>query len=119
MKRVVAAILVLCVGGCGLTMTHGPDPRQPADQRPSCTETFDAPKRDAYGAVVGLVAILFGVVAIKAADNESVGVPLVVGGAVVTIGAYVSGGVGYYRVKRCKKAIETFDHRASNDHTME
>ena len=69
--------------------------------------------RDGYGAVVGLVFVLFGVIALKAADNESVGVPLIVGGATVTVGAYVSGGVGYYRVKRCKKAIEEFEKRSA------
>jgi hypothetical protein len=111
MTRMMAAFLAISVASCGLTMTRGPDPQQPPDQRPTCTETFDHSKRDGYGAVVGLVFVLFGVIALKAADNESVGVPLIVGGATVTVGAYISGGVGYFRVKRCQKAIEDFEQR--------
>jgi hypothetical protein len=53
-------------------MTKGPDPKTPPDQRPQCTETMTAPKRDAIGAVLGLVAIVFGGVALEA-DNETVG----------------------------------------------
>jgi hypothetical protein len=118
MRRLVAALLAICVAGCGLTMTSGPDPQRPADQRPVCTETFDASKRDGYGAVVGLALVLFGVIAVKAADNETVGVPLILGGATITVGAYISGGVGYFRVKRCKKAIEEFERRTQPTPTV-
>ncbi|HUS31697.1 MAG TPA: hypothetical protein VMZ53_24515 [Kofleriaceae bacterium] len=111
MIRVTALIVAMSVAGCGLTMTQGPNPSQPADQRPVCTETFAASRRDGVGAMVGLVAILFGTIAVKGADNTTVGVPLLVGGGVVIVGAYISGGVGYMRVKKCKKAIEAFERR--------
>lgn len=93
-------------------MTTGPDPNRPMDQRPVCTETMDAPKRDAFGAIGGFLTAVVGGVFWQAGDNETVGAPLVVGGLVIMAAAYASGGVGYYRVKRCKKAIEEFERRA-------
>jgi hypothetical protein len=111
MTRLMAAVLAVTVAGCGLTQTRGPDPRHPPDQRPTCTETFDAPKRDAYGAIAGFGSILVGLLFLKAGDNEQVGVPLIVGGAVLMAGSYASGGIGYFRVKRCRKAIADFERR--------
>ncbi|HUQ03749.1 MAG TPA: hypothetical protein VM261_14730 [Kofleriaceae bacterium] len=113
MRRAVAIMLVflLCTAGCGLTQTRGPDPRQPPDQRPDCTETMDAPRRDSMGAVLGFVTILVGLLFLKADDNDTVGAPLIVGGAVVMAGSYVSGGVGYFRVKRCQRAITDWERR--------
>lgn len=100
-------VLLVCAG-CGLTMTRGPDPRTPPDQRPVCTEAMTAPRRDAIGAVVGLVAIVFGAVALEA-ENETVGAPLLVGGLGAMVASYASGGIGYYRVKKCRAAIEVYD----------
>jgi hypothetical protein len=105
-----AAVVIVMLCGCGLTMTKGPDARQSPAERPRCTETMEAPKRDGIGAVIGLVAIVFGGVALEA-DNESVGAPLLIGGLATMVGAYASGGIGYYRVKKCKKAIADFDRR--------
>jgi hypothetical protein len=113
MTRVIAMVVAICVAGCGLTMTTGPDPRQPPDQRPVCTETMDAPKKDAIGAVVGLVAIVFGAVALDAGDNDTLGASLLIGGGALMIGSYVSGYVGYSRVKKCQKAIENFNYCAA------
>lgn len=107
--RVIAFVVALCVAGCGLTMTKGPDPRRPAAQRPVCTETFDAPKRDAIGAVLGLVAIVFGAVAVSVGDNATVGAPLLIGGGALMLGSYISGYVGYTRVKNCQKAVDAFE----------
>jgi hypothetical protein len=107
MKRLVV-VLALALVGCGLTMTRGPGDVA-SGQRPDCTETMDAPKRDAIGAVIGLVTILVGVLSIKRADNEFIGVPLVVIGGVVTAGFYASGGIGYYRVRSCRKAIAQYE----------
>lgn len=113
MTRVMALVLAVCVMGCGLTQTRGPDPRQPADQRPVCTETLDAPKRDSIGAALGFASILVGLLFVKADDNDAVGMPLIIGGAVVMAGSYASGGIGYFRVKRCQKAIVEYDRRVS------
>jgi hypothetical protein len=110
--RVIAIVVALCVAGCGLTMTKGPDPRQPIDQRPVCTETYAAPKKDGVVAVVGLVAIVFGAVAISAADNTTVGAPLLIGGGALMIGSYISGYVGYSRVKKCLRAVDAYEQRA-------
>jgi hypothetical protein len=110
MMRIVAALLVLTISACGLTMTTGPDPNRPPAERPRCTETYDASKRDGIGAVLGLVAVVFGGVALEA-DNETIGAPLLVGGLAVMLASYISGGIGYYRVKRCKKAIAEFEQR--------
>lgn len=77
-----------------------------------CTDTMDAPKRDAYGAIAGFLAAVVGGVFWQAGDDEEVGAPLVVGGLVIMAASYASGGVGYYRVKRCKKAIEEYERRA-------
>lgn len=112
MRRIVAAALVVFLAGCGLTMTRGPDPRRPADQRPDCTESFSAPLRDSIGAIAGLLAILTGVVFAKYSDsNDDVGPPLIVGGVVVAGASYASGAVGYYRVKKCRAAIKEFERR--------
>ncbi len=70
-----------------------------------------APRRDAFGALAGFLTILVGVLAVKAADNEEVGVPLIAGGGVVTVASYVSGGIGYFRVKKCRRAIAAFEQR--------
>ena len=110
--RVIAIVVALCMTGCGLTMTKGPDPFWPPDQRPQCTESYAAPKKDGIGAAVGLVAIVFGAVAINVGDNATVGAPLLIGGAVVMIGSYVSGYVGYTRVKKCRGAIDAYERRA-------
>jgi hypothetical protein len=112
MHRIVAAALVVSLSACGLTMTHGPARNRPMDRRPSCTESMDAPKRDAIGAVVGLFAILGGVVVLKYGDAK-VGAPLLVGGVVVTAGSYASGGIGYARVKKCRRAVAEFDARVT------
>jgi hypothetical protein len=103
-------VIVVALAGCGLTMTRGPGPTVPG-QRPVCTESMEAPKRDAIPAVLGFVTILVGALFIEAGDNPDAGVPVLVGGAGVMLGSYISGGVGYYRVKRCKKAIAEFERR--------
>jgi hypothetical protein len=113
MHRICAAALAVSLCACGLTMTHGPDPRRPADQRPSCTESMDAPKHDAIGAVIGLFAILGGVVVLKYGDAK-VGAPLLVGGVVVTAASYASGGIGYARIKKCRRAVAAFDARVQS-----
>lgn len=110
--KVVGALLV-CSLGCGLTMTRGPDPRTPPDQRPTCTETMTAPKRDGVAAFVGMFALFGGLIALEADGDEDVAKPLAIGGAVVMAAAYVSGGIGYFRVKRCRRAIADFDARAT------
>jgi hypothetical protein len=101
-------LLVLGLAGCGLTMTRGPGPTPPG-QRPVCTESMDAPARDAIPAVLGFVTILVGALFLEADDNTAVGVPLLAGGAGVMIGSYISGGVGYFRVKRCRRAVSDWE----------
>lgn len=106
-----AVLVIVCVAGCGLTMTRGPDPRAPPDQRPVCTETMDAPKRDSIGAVAGAISMLVGALFLKVGDDddEALGAGLLVGGGALFVGSYASGGVGYYRVKRCRRAIQTWE----------
>lgn len=110
MRHIIAVILAVTTG-CGLTMTRGPSASQRPDQRPDCTESFAAPKRDAYGAILGLVSIFFGVFFVKAGENDAIGAPLIVGGAIAMAGSYASGGIGYYRVKKCRGAIRDFERR--------
>lgn len=107
--------MALMMAGCGLTQTRGPDPRRPADQRPDCTESFAASKRDSIGAVAGFFTIVVGLLFYKVGDNEDTGVPLIIGGGVLMAGSYISGGVGYYRVKACRKAITDFENRSPTD----
>ena len=105
-------VIAICLlAGCGLTMTRGPGP--PTNQRPACTETMAAPKRDGIGAVLGLLTVVVGGLLLESSDpdNETVGGAVLVGGLAVMLGSYVSGGVGYYRVKRCQKAIRAFESR--------
>jgi hypothetical protein len=110
MRQAIAALLLTTLTGCGLTMTRGPDPRRPADQRPVCTESFAAPQQDSIGAVLGLATILTGVLFLKYSDsNDEVGAPLIIAGAVVTAASYGSGAIGYARVKKCRKAIAGFE----------
>lgn len=104
MHRAIAAVVAAALAGCGLTMTTGPDPNRPPAQRPVCTETMDAPKKDGIGAVLGFVGVLTGLLFLET-DNEEVGAPLLIGGLVVMAASYASGGVGYYRVRKCQKAI--------------
>jgi hypothetical protein len=109
-KSVAFALAVtVTVAGCGLTMTRGPG--APTGQRPVCTETMDAPKRDGIGAVLGLLTVVVGGLLLESndPDNESIGGPVLVGGLAVMAASYISGGIGYYRVKRCKKAIAEFE----------
>ena len=73
---------------------------------------MSAPRNDGIVAMVGLVSVAFSLVALEAADNETVGVPLLIGGLVTMAAAYASGGIGYYRVKRCRRAVEDFNRRA-------
>jgi hypothetical protein len=101
-------VIVFALAGCGLTMTRGPGPTPPG-QRPACTESMAAPRRDAIPAVLGFFTILVGALFVKAGDDPDVGVPLIVGGAGVMVGSYVSGGVGYYRVQRCRRAITAWE----------
>ena len=113
MRAVIAVVVAISLVGCGLTMTRGPSPNRPADQRPDCTETMDAPKKDAIPAALGFFTFLIGLLFYKVSDHETVGAGLMVGGGVVTVGSYASGGVGYYRVKACQRAIRDFERRAS------
>lgn len=46
-----------------------------------------------------------------AGDNDTVGAPLIIGGSVLVVGSYVSGGIGYFRVKKCRAAIAEFERR--------
>ncbi|MGE3546594.1 MAG: hypothetical protein AB7L28_21890 [Kofleriaceae bacterium] len=48
---------------------------------------------------------------LKADDNSDVGLPLMIGGGVVMAGSYISGGIGYFRVKRCRKAVADYNQR--------
>lgn len=114
MQRVVAVLVATSLTACGLTMTRGPDPDRPRDRRPVCTETMDAPKRDAFGAIGGLLAAIVGGVFWDVGDNATVGAPLVIGGLVVMAASYASGGIGYYRVKRCRRAIAEFEQQAAS-----
>lgn len=109
--RAVACVLAICVAGCGLTMTKGPDPSRPPDQPPDCTTSMAAPTRDAAPAGIGFLAILTGLLFVKADDNDTVGVPLMVGGGVLMVAAYASGGIGYFRVKRCREAMQDYQRR--------
>jgi hypothetical protein len=111
MQRAIAGLAALSLVGCGLTMTTGPDSRRPPDQRPICTESMDAPKRDSVPAVLGFVTFLVGLAIYKVSDNDTLGAGLMVGGGVTTVASYVSGGVGYYRVKACQRAIDDFHRR--------
>src|SRR5690348_2824390 len=105
MRRLAAGLVAMQMG-CGLTMTTGPDPATPVGRRPECTESMSAPKRDAIGAVVGFVALIAGVAFLKTETaNEDLGAVFVVGGVVTMAASYASGGIGYYRVKRCREAI--------------
>jgi hypothetical protein len=110
MRRVIAIALAICVSGCGLTMTTGPGTPVPG-QRPVCTESMAAPTRDAIPAGIGFFSILVGLLFLKGGDNETVGVPLIIGGGATMAGAYISGGIGYFRVKKCRKAIAEFEGR--------
>ena len=103
-------VVACLLAGCGLTMTRGPDPNRPPHVRPSCTETMDAPKRDGAGAAVGLLLIVVGGVGLEvdSADHD-VAAAILVGGVVTMAASYLSGGVGYYRVKRCRRAIADFE----------
>jgi hypothetical protein len=74
---------------------------------------MDAPKRDAYGALAGLLETFIGVAFWKEGDNTSVGQPMVIGGIVLLAGSYASGGIGYYRVKRCRRAIAEFEQQTA------
>jgi hypothetical protein len=73
---------------------------------------MSAPKRDSFGALAGLLTAIVGGVFWDAGDNETVGAPLVIGGLVLMAASYASGGIGYYRVKNCRKAIVEFEQRA-------
>lgn len=106
-------VLALSVSACGLTMTRGPDPNRPPNQRPVCTESMSAPKRDAIPAILGFVTFLTGLLFYKVdEDKEDLGAGIMVGGAVVVVASYVSGGIGYFRVKRCRKAIQAYERGA-------
>lgn len=106
--RTVIVIACFALTGCGLTQTRGPDRHRPADQRPECTESFAAPKRDAIGALAGLIALLVGIPVYKVGDRETAGAALMIGGGALMAGSYLSGGIGYYRVKRCREAIREY-----------
>lgn len=109
----IAGILVVATSGCGLTMTTGPDPHRAVDQRPVCTESMDAPKRDAVPAALGFATVLVGLLFVKASDDQQeLGAALMVGGGVTMVASYISGGVGYSRVKRCRRAIDDWEHLA-------
>lgn len=115
MKRLVAVLLSLSLGGCGLLQTRGPDPRRPAGQRPDCTESLAAPIRDAVGAGLGFGTFLTGLLFVKVDDNNEVGVPLMIGGGVLVAGFYASALIGGYRVKKCRKAVAEFERRSAPD----
>ena len=106
--RVLAFATAVAVAGCGLTMTTGPGRGVPG-QRPVCTESMRAPTLDAAPAGIGLLTVLVGVLFLKADDNDSVGAPLIIGGGALTVVSYISGGIGYYRVKHCREAIARFE----------
>jgi hypothetical protein len=63
------------------------------------------------GAVTGFVTFLVGLLFYKVDDDHGLGAPLMIGGGVLVVGSYVSGGVGYYRVKACRQAIADFERR--------
>jgi hypothetical protein len=112
-QRLLAAALASSVTACGLTMTTGPDPDRPPGQRPVCTESMDAPHRDAYPAALGLLTFLGGLLVYGLAgddDGEALGLGLTAGGVIVAVASLASGGVGKRRVKRCQRAIADWEH---------
>lgn len=94
-------------------MTRGPDASRRPDQRPDCTESMAAPKRDGIGAVLGLVSLFVGVALLKEGDDddEALGSTFLLGGVVVMAASYASGGIGYFRVKKCRAAIREYEQR--------
>jgi hypothetical protein len=42
-------------------------------------------------------------------SNDGVGAVLIGGGALVMVASYTSGGIGYFRIKRCREAIAEFE----------
>lgn len=112
MHRLVAGLVVLGLG-CGLTQVKGPASNRPAHVRPECTSSDKLIRVDAGLGAVGILTTLLGI-ALSQADTADPTVPavMVIGGLTLTVAMLASSGVGFSKVKKCRKAIEDFD-RAS------
>ncbi len=94
-------VLAMSLGGCSVLTVNGPRTTEVATNRPSCTESYALPAIDAViAAATATGAIYF------ANKGEDVGV--MVEGA-FAVGFGINALVGVSRVKKCKRAINTFD----------
>jgi hypothetical protein len=103
---------MIAVMGCGFTQVKGPDDRLPAHVRPECT-TSDAPlKIDAAVGASGVFLALIGAALYKAEpSNTEVLDAMIIGGVVVAVAMLASSGIGYSRVKRCRRAVDAYDRQ--------
>ena len=102
MLRIVVA---MALSGCSVLTVHGPRSTEVATNRPSCTESYVLPVIDALIAAGTATGALY-----FANKGEDVGV--MVEGA-FAVGFGINALVGVSRVKKCKRAISTFDTTAA------
>lgn len=109
MRRLVAFV---AVAGCSFATVRGPGD-QPYMQRPECTRESLAPYADAALAGVGIVTMLFTLLAWAASDPEKnergtyelgyYGIGIV-GGPLAGTGFAISAGWGKWKIGKCRRA---------------
>jgi len=109
MHRIVVGLVVLSLG-CGLTQVKGPASNRPPNVRPDCTTTDRPLKIDGAFGATGVLFVLLGI-GLSQSDSSDSAVPaaMIIGGLGLTVAMLASSGVGYSKVKKCRKAVEEFD----------
>jgi hypothetical protein len=109
MLRVICALVIVSLG-CGLTQVKGPVANSPPNVRPECTTSDRSLKIDAsFGATGVFVALMGGLLyKVESSDKDVLDV-VIIGGLSLTVAMLVSSGIGYSKVKKCRKAVEDFD----------
>jgi hypothetical protein len=114
MRRLVA---VVALAGCSFATVRGPG-EQPYRQRPECTRESLAPYADAALAGVGIVTMLFTLLAWAASSpekNERGNYELgyygigIVGGPLGGTAFAISAGWGKWKIGKCRRAQDRYD----------
>lgn len=106
--RVIALAVALSISGCAVATIQGPQ-SEPWAARPTCTTSYRNAQLDVgIGGGAGVAMIVAGGMQ-SSIDGGADGTVLILGGLASIVVFYTSATIGYFRTKRCSRALATYD----------
>ena len=113
-RQCLAVAAALSLTACAIVTVRGPDPAHPVERKPTCTTSIRASQIDYAIGIAGMLGlIIVGGIQKDVQDNED-GAVLIVSGVAVGAAFATSATVGYFRARRCQRAVDSWE-RAQTD----